>query len=371
MKRALLLVLTLLPGCFLERAPIIGEQGLDGGGIDSGSADGGVDACIATSTSDPCNGRDDDCDGTIDEDCECTPGTTQACGECGDGSQTCTELARWGPCMGGTTPTTYHRDADEDGFGDPTTTMSLCAPMDGWVTDATDCDDECRRCNTGGTEECNGRDDDCDGTPDDGAGTTYYRDEDGDGYGGTPMTACTDPGAGWTTMPGDCDDSCARCRPDYPGELCGDTRDNDCDGAADTACECDLLTTAGGEYLFCGSTESWDDARARCMDFGGDLASFDAAGENAAVWPLIDPYNRFIWIGGSDIDDEGTWVWTSGAAIGTCNNSSHMCSPCTRCNWHAGQPNTASDDCLVLTHDWGGQWGDYSCGELCSFLCEL
>jgi hypothetical protein len=38
-------------------------------------------------------------------------------------------------------------------------------------------------------------------------GTTYYRDSDGDGYGGTQTTtACTNPGAGWVTQGGDCDD---------------------------------------------------------------------------------------------------------------------------------------------------------------------
>lgn len=46
-----------------------------------------------------CNGQDDDCDGKIDEGCQCTPGATQACfsgkpanrgvGTCHDGIQTC------------------------------------------------------------------------------------------------------------------------------------------------------------------------------------------------------------------------------------------------------------------------------------------
>jgi hypothetical protein len=37
--------------------------------------------------------------------------------------------------------------------------------------------------------------------------TTYYRDDDGDGFGGAvTQAACTSPGAGWATKGGDCDD---------------------------------------------------------------------------------------------------------------------------------------------------------------------
>jgi len=59
------------------------------------------------------NGRDDDCDGTIDKGSECAcpkPGATQACwtkpaalrnkGVCKDGKQTCQPNQKWGPCVG-------------------------------------------------------------------------------------------------------------------------------------------------------------------------------------------------------------------------------------------------------------------------------
>ena len=65
-----------------------------------------------------CNGLDDDCDGSIDEGCPCSPGAVQPCflgpparrsvGACVDGSQTCmrgVEFAPyWGNCVGGIRP---------------------------------------------------------------------------------------------------------------------------------------------------------------------------------------------------------------------------------------------------------------------------
>ena len=66
-----------------------------------------------------CNGLDDDCDGKVDEGCDCAPGQTQACflgpknyrnkGTCQDGVQTCKVTMRatkgvWGDCVGGISP---------------------------------------------------------------------------------------------------------------------------------------------------------------------------------------------------------------------------------------------------------------------------
>jgi hypothetical protein len=67
-----------------------------------------------------CNDLDDDCDGTADEGCSCTPGTVKPCfvgpplrrnvGACRDGTQACETTAdqqgRYGPCLGGISPTT-------------------------------------------------------------------------------------------------------------------------------------------------------------------------------------------------------------------------------------------------------------------------
>ncbi|MBM4362004.1 MAG: putative metal-binding motif-containing protein [Deltaproteobacteria bacterium] len=60
------------------------------------------------------------------------------------------------------------RDADGDGYGDPNDTqVTLCVPREGYVPDATDCDDANPRVHPGATELCDGVDQNCNGVADD------------------------------------------------------------------------------------------------------------------------------------------------------------------------------------------------------------
>lgn len=121
-----------------------GQGGAGGAGTSSGGQ-GGIDIIEPTTSSsgaggsivpiDPCNtscgpeelcddahlGTDDNCNGTIDEGCSCSPGQAKACFKgdpakrntagCFDGTQACGELGTWGPCVGGVHATTDPADA--------------------------------------------------------------------------------------------------------------------------------------------------------------------------------------------------------------------------------------------------------------------
>ena len=79
------------------------------------------------------DGRDEDCDGEIDE----------------------------GP------DSTFYRDVDGDGYGDASDTLVDCAPPTGWVWDATDCDDTDAETHPDHREVCSDvADNDCDGLED-------------------------------------------------------------------------------------------------------------------------------------------------------------------------------------------------------------
>ncbi|MCB9546196.1 MAG: hypothetical protein H6706_10125 [Myxococcales bacterium] len=59
-----------------------------------------------------CNGADDDCNGQVDDGCECLPGAIRTCyasgvrdvGACQAGHQACGRDARWSPCYGALAP---------------------------------------------------------------------------------------------------------------------------------------------------------------------------------------------------------------------------------------------------------------------------
>lgn len=128
----------------------------------------------------------------------------------------------------------YYTDADNDGYGDFATGALHCAdPGNGYVTNSTDCDDTNPAVHPGATEICDGIDNDCVGGIDNGLTfVTYYTDADNDGFGtGAGQSLCQNPGAGFVTVNGDCNDTNPAINPNSP-EIC-DNVDNNCNNQTD------------------------------------------------------------------------------------------------------------------------------------------
>ncbi len=129
---------------------------------------------------------------------------------------------------------TWYLDVDADGYGDPSHAVPSCQPVEGYALEGGDCNDQDDTVHPLAPETCNEVDDDCDGTVDEGLPmTTYYQDNDGDGYGASSATRATcivDP-HGYVTQPGDCDDNDSAIHPGA-AERCNDA-DDDCDGDTD------------------------------------------------------------------------------------------------------------------------------------------
>ncbi|MFY7668412.1 MAG: MopE-related protein [Crocinitomicaceae bacterium] len=108
--------------------------------------------------------------------------------------------------------TIWYLDSDGDQIGDSTQTFIGCSSPVGYVLDAGDCDDN--------NVQIFGP-------------VTYYLDNDGDTFGETSsaQTSCQNPGVGYVTVGGDCNDSDPLINPNAI-EIC-DGIDNDCDGLAD------------------------------------------------------------------------------------------------------------------------------------------
>lgn len=120
-------------------------------------------------------------------------------------------------CNGSTLHFSQHDGTSWDLY-EATITFPSTGPVDadGDGYDSTvDCNDSNAAINSAASEVCDGVDNDCDGLTDDADSsvtgqTTYYVDSDMDGYGSSStMQSCENPGDGYTTTPGDCDDNSA------------------------------------------------------------------------------------------------------------------------------------------------------------------
>ena len=168
------------------------------------------DAAVNPGAAEQCNGKDDDCDGEVDE---------QGAGGC----------------------KIYYTDEDTDGYGVAGTGICLCGPEGlSTATQAGDCNDDDALTHGGAPELCNGQDDDCDGLVDeDGAAdpacVTFYKDGDGDKYGDDAQKKCLckADGAFNATSSGDCNDADPAVHPGAV-EICKNGKDDDCDGVQDT-----------------------------------------------------------------------------------------------------------------------------------------
>ena len=101
---------------------------------DASDCDDG-DAAVNPSATELCDGLDNDCDTVVDED-------------------DAVDASAW------------YLDADGDGFGDATDTLTACTAPSGYVGDASDCDDTAAATFPGADEVCDEADNDCDGSTD-------------------------------------------------------------------------------------------------------------------------------------------------------------------------------------------------------------
>lgn len=111
-------------------------------------------------------------------------------------------------------------------------------------------------------------------------------------------------------------------------------------------------------------------ARTTCQVLApnGDLAKIDSAAKNTQISNLVGT-TLDVFVGGTDLVAEGTFVWADGSAL-------------TFTNWNMGEPNNAlgmfEEDCMVVIGMLAGVWDDRPCAPTAAqpmagsyaFVCE-
>ncbi len=149
-----------------------GVAGWQGCGFAEYSKAAAAQGAIYEANETRCDGKDNDCDGAVDEGCACSDGQSQACGqnvgECKAGTQTCL-AGTWGNCAGEVTAQPEVCDG-KDNNCDGAVDENLTRPC------ANACGNGIETCSGGvfatctapkpSQEICDGLDNDCDGTID-------------------------------------------------------------------------------------------------------------------------------------------------------------------------------------------------------------
>uniref|UniRef100_A0A8W8NNT5 C-type lectin domain-containing protein n=1 Tax=Magallana gigas TaxID=29159 RepID=A0A8W8NNT5_MAGGI len=107
---------------------------------------------------------------------------------------------------------------------------------------------------------------------------------------------------------------------------------------------------------------TWHGAEVICRNIGANLAEIESPEEDNFIHSLVSHLKEDIWLGATDIAEEGTWL------------SAEKNTTLTYVNWYPGQPNNygGNQNCLCLyePYPYDHAWCDDVCSMLHQFVCE-
>ncbi|XP_056322521.1 CD209 antigen-like protein E [Danio aesculapii] len=109
-------------------------------------------------------------------------------------------------------------------------------------------------------------------------------------------------------------------------------------------------------YLVSSEKKSWNESRTYCKDKGTDLLIVNNLEEQSFLRAIS--YVSYFWIGLSDQEVEGKWIWVDGSSPSFGFN-----------NWASGEPNSnaGNEDCALV---YPSGWADYPCNFTFNWICE-
>jgi hypothetical protein len=308
-----------------------------------------------------CDGFDNDCDGTTDDE---YPLAGQACDgpdpdQCALGTWLCTathdgvecvgDVARLEACGGGDEDcdgvvdeegaencSVYYLDADGDGFGKAAEHRCLCAPDVAnhfVVTDSQDCDDTRAAVHPGADEVCNGLDDDCDSQTDvaDGGLIIPLCEKQAGVCAGTRKALALCMAGAWQAC-GTPEYLAVSADYEAGNELSCDGLDNDCDGASDEDFLYNQLNgqPVAGVGAACG-VGVCSGGRTVCVPA---QTGIDCPSEDNAVAEACNNQDDDC-DGLSDAADQTLGLSNCEVQAGVCAGARHIAAQCVGGNWQA------------------------------------
>ncbi len=117
----------------------------------------------------------------------------------------------------------------------------------------------------------------------------------------------------------------------------------------------------------CTTSATFNDAEVLCEQQHMRLVEIDSASENNFVTQIAQTLGSYVWIGGSDLQQDATFTWPSGTAFFKAG------APVAGIyqNFAAGQPATTPGlDCVHLHDDPTGPWSTTHCSDAKHFVCK-
>ncbi|XP_063163785.1 mannose-binding protein-like [Candoia aspera] len=118
------------------------------------------------------------------------------------------------------------------------------------------------------------------------------------------------------------------------------------------------VTTVGGKtFVSTGQSDTFMSGKTFCSNSGGALATPKTAAENAALAAMARKNAKPIFLGMSDLQTEGKFVYLNGETL-------------RYTNWKSGEPNDVNnEDCVTISED--ALWNDLSCDHKVLIICEF
>ncbi|XP_075307964.1 ladderlectin-like [Odontesthes bonariensis] len=128
------------------------------------------------------------------------------------------------------------------------------------------------------------------------------------------------------------------------------------------ACNPGWTSINGRCFIYIPRPRTWAQAQRNCISLGGNLASVHSAQEYHDIQRLIlkgSHASKQTWIGGSDAQENGVWLWADGSSFGY----SHWCK---------GEPNNAGgwQHCLQMNYSGSKCWDDQTCNVRLPSVCS-